>query len=265
MPPTSDPDDRSAVASFDKNSNQSVERALTILELVAESEEIGVREIARKLGLATSIAQRLVSTLADASFLNQSPESHKYRIGHRAYAVGQAYSVSNSLMRSALPLMREISTRLEASVFLGALQGRSVVYLADMQVAGPILLRNAPGTIAPLHTTSFGKALLFDMSDEQVVALLGPEPYEKLTNATIVRQADFLADLEKSRRLGYAVSINENIEGVSAAAVPIYDQSRRIVASLSVSTISHTMKPKRLALISDILKETSALISRGIF
>lgn len=262
---TLETDQQPAPASVDKNSNQSVERALGILELVAEFEEIGVREIARKMGLATSIAQRLVSTLTEASFLHQSADSHKYRIGHRAYAVGQAYSVSNSLMRSALPVMKEISLQHEVSVFLGALKGPAVVYLADMQLAGPILLRNVPGTIAPLHTTSFGKALLFDMSDEQVTTLLGPEPYKKLTNATIVRQADFLADLERSRRLGYAVSINENIEGVSAAAVPIYDQSRRIVASLSVSTISHTMKPKRLSQIGDILKEASAEISKGIF
>lgn len=262
---TSDPGEQSPPSPVDKNSNQSVERALTILELVAESEEIGVREIARKLGLATSIAQRLVSTLADASFLDQCADSHKYRIGHRAYAVGQAHSVSNSLMRSALPVMKEISIQHEVSVFLGALQGNAVVYLAGVQVAGPILLRNVPGTIAPLHTTSFGKVLLFDMSDEQIITLLGPEPYEKLTNATIVRQADFLADLERSRRLGYAVSIGENIEGVSAAAVPVYDQSRRIVASLSVATISQTMKPRRLSSMADVLKESSALISRGIF
>jgi DNA-binding transcriptional ArsR family regulator len=78
--------------------NQSVTRAIDILNLLAEAPEpLGVREIARRLDLAASNVQRLIKTLAKAGYLEQTEGTLRYKIGYRAFQVGSAFVGQNSL------------------------------------------------------------------------------------------------------------------------------------------------------------------------
>jgi DNA-binding IclR family transcriptional regulator len=68
--------------------NQSVTRAIDILNLLAASSEpLGVREVARRLDLAPSNVQRLIKTLTKAGFLEQTEATMRYKIGYRAFQV----------------------------------------------------------------------------------------------------------------------------------------------------------------------------------
>ena len=72
--------------------NQSVTRALAILDLLADSAEpLGVREVARRLRLPPSNAQRLITTLARSGYLEQAEATKRYAIGYRAFQIGNAF------------------------------------------------------------------------------------------------------------------------------------------------------------------------------
>src|SRR5262245_28069467 len=67
--------------------SQSLERGLDILETIAgESGEVGVRELARRLGLSPTIVQRLVTSLAGRGYTEKDADTQRYRLGHRAGA-----------------------------------------------------------------------------------------------------------------------------------------------------------------------------------
>src|ERR1041384_6543673 len=69
--------------------SQSLERGLDILEVVeAEGAEIGVREIARRLALSPTLVQRMVTSLARRGYVDKDVETARYRLGHRALALG---------------------------------------------------------------------------------------------------------------------------------------------------------------------------------
>lgn len=214
--------------------SQSTARALSVLDLLeTASDGLGVREIARRLELAPSIVQRLVGTLADFGYIERGANGHSYRIGLRLFQVGRSYLVQNTLHSISLPELRELAEKHHVNAYLGVQRGDRVIYLEALQSRGPIAIVSTPGAGAYLHSTAFGKALLAEISDADVAALLGIEPYVQLTKKTKTRLKPLLKELADVRRLGYAVSDEENISNVFAAGAVIRDANGASIAAIS--------------------------------
>jgi DNA-binding IclR family transcriptional regulator len=78
-----------------RSGSQSLERGLDILEMIeAENGDIGVRELARRVGLSPTIVQRLVSSLAARGYIEKNSETSRYRLGHRSMILGASRSSS---------------------------------------------------------------------------------------------------------------------------------------------------------------------------
>lgn len=213
--------------------NQSVTRAIGILNLLADTPEpLGVREIARRLDLAPSNVQRLIKTLAKAGFLEQTEDTQRYKIGYRAFQVGSAFVGQNSLYSAVMPELYALAEQ-HITGFLGVLRDRSVVYLATVQSEGPIAITHRPGSQTHLHSTAMGKALLAEMDDNDIRALLGAGPLPRLTPRTKVSLPQLMKEVETIRRTGYATSEEENRQGFFSAGVVVRGASGAAVAVVS--------------------------------
>lgn len=225
------PDNR---GKLDKNVSQSVARALSVLDLLGDSDvELGVREVARRLQIAPSIAQRLLSTLAASNYVEHGADGQKYRIGHRAFQIGRAYLSHTDLQAVSLPELRIMAERDRINAYLGVLRDGAVIYLAALQSHGPIAITSAPGSRGWLHSTAFGKALLAELPEDEVVRIVGPEPFRRLTDHTKTELGSLLAEVADIRRLGYAVSDQENLDNVFAVGAVIRDAAGQAIAALS--------------------------------
>ncbi|MBJ3776636.1 IclR family transcriptional regulator [Acuticoccus mangrovi] len=213
--------------------NQSVARALSILDLLADSPEpLGVREIARRLGLPPSNVQRLIKTLTRAGYLEQADATLRYAIGYRAFQVGNAFVGQTSLVSAVMPELYALADE-HITGFLGVMRDRSVVYLATVQSEGPVAINHRPGHQTHLHSTAMGKALLAEMSDEAVISLLGSDPLPRITQSTRIELPQLLADLAEYRKLGYSYSDEENRQGFFSAGAVVRDATGGVVAVLS--------------------------------
>lgn len=213
--------------------NQSVTRALAILNLLAAaSEPLGVREMARRLRLPPSNIQRLVKTLAKAGYLEQTDATLRYMVGYRAFQVGNAFVAQNSLFSAVMPELYALADQ-HITGFLGVLRDRSVVYLATVQSEGPIAITHRPGSQTHLHSTAMGKALLAEMPDEEVRRLLGESPLPRVTSRTKVSLQSLISDLRNVRRAGYATSDEENRQGFFSAGAVVRDARGSAVAVIS--------------------------------
>ena len=213
--------------------NQSVARALKILNLMADhAEPLGVREVARQLRVAPSIAHRLVKTLANGGFLEQTSEASRYKIGYKAFQIGNAFVGQKNLHAAVMPELYALAEQ-QINAFLGVLRDRSVIYLATVQSNEPVAITHRPGAQTYLHSTAMGKALLAEMSDENVRALLAHGPLPRLTPQTKTSMNQLLSDLHDVRRLGYAISDAENREGFFSVGSVIRDSTSRAIAVIS--------------------------------
>ena len=243
--------------------SQSLARGLAVLEAFGpDAPELGVRELGRRLGLDKSIVHRLVRTLVESSFLEQNPETLRYRVGPRAFEVGQNYVVATGLAEAALPVVHPLADRSEINVYVGVLRGPAVVYLLAVQSSGPIVIRARPGSLARLHSTALGKVVLAFHPDP--AALLGSGPLTRLTPATITDPAAVLAQLPAIRRQGHALSDEENLPGVWAVGAPVRDRSGKVIAAVSGACPRYQLTEARAAEIVEAVRQAGAMISRNL-
>jgi DNA-binding IclR family transcriptional regulator len=222
--------------------SQSAARALSILDLLGESaQELGVREMARQLGLAPSIVQRLIRTLTDYGYVERAADGQKYRIGYRAFQIGRSFLTHTDLHAASLPELRDMAERQQINAYLGVLRDRSVVYLEAIQSSGPIAIISTPGSRALLHSTAFGKVLLAELPDDTAAALLGPEPFLRLTSKTKTTLAACMDDVREVRRTGYGISDEENLDNVFAAGAVVRDATGTAVAAVSGAVPRHQL------------------------
>lgn len=246
-----------------REGSQSLARGLAVLQAFGpHGPELGVRQLGRLLDLNKSIVHRLVQTLVAHGFLEQNPETLRYRIGSRAFEVGQHYVVATGLAEAALPVLQRLAGERELNGYLGVLRGTAALYLLTVQSSGPIVIRAKPGSLAQLHSTAIGKILLAFHRDP--AALLGPGPLPQLTPATITDPATLLALLPAIRQQGYALSEEENLSGVWAAGAPVLDRSGTVIAALSVACPRYQVDEARAAEIVEAVREAGARISRGL-
>ena len=172
---------------------QSVDRALSILQLLAEesSDGLALTEISRRLGLNQSTCHHLLSTLRVRRFVSQDEESRRYRLGIKAVEVGQAAMQQVDLVRVALPQMEELMASVQENVNLVVLDNDSVVYVAQVPCDRTVRMFTRIGERAPLHCTGVGKVLLAGLPKEERSDLIDRLELPRFTAATI-RDGDLL-------------------------------------------------------------------------
>jgi DNA-binding IclR family transcriptional regulator len=244
--------------------NQSVSRALAVLDLLSSSATpLGVREIGRQLGVAPSIAQRLVRTLTNAGYLEQTGETSRYAIGYRAFQVGNAFVGQNSIHSAVMPELYAMADQ-HINGFLGVLRDRAVVYLATVQSNGPIALTHRPGSQTYLHSTALGKAILAEMPDAQVRMLLEEASLPRLTEQTTISVPKLLLELKQVRLQGYATNDEENRYGVYSAGAIVRDSDNRPIGALSGGVPSSGLTKKERNRVISLVVEAARNASRRL-
>jgi DNA-binding IclR family transcriptional regulator len=104
-----------------------------------------------------------------------------------------------------------------------------------------------------VHCTSVGKAILAFLPPERAAEILRRVRFERMTTRTIATPEALRAELEKTRRRGYAVDDEELEEGLRCIAVPILDAQRLPVAAVSVSGPSFRVTAQKLPSIANHL------------
>jgi DNA-binding IclR family transcriptional regulator len=218
---------------------RSVANAIDVLECFALDPELGVSDIARKLGIAKSTAHRLLVTLCARGLAEQNPHTGQYRLGMHLYELGSLAQRRNGLRDAAMPVMRELADQTHQAVHLGIPDGADVVFVERLHaVEGPL------GVVAarvPAHCTSSGKALAaFNQEFDSARRSAGFPPRVRNTVRSL---ADWEVQLRTVRRAGYAAAHSEAVDGAASVAVPIFGPRHVAVASLSIYGPTPVMVP----------------------
>lgn len=245
---------------------QSVDRALSILQLLAEesSDGLALTEISRRLGLNQSTCHHLLSTLKVRRFVSQDEESRRYRLGIKAVEVGQAAMQQVDLVRVALPQMEELMASVQENVNLVVLDNDSVVYVAQVPCDRTVRMFTRIGERAPLHCTGVGKVLLAGLPKEERSDLIDRLELPRFTAATICDGDLLKQELEQVATQGYAMDRDEREEDVTCIAAPLRDYSGEVVAGVSISAPSSRLDEAQQQELVPYLLATADKISREL-
>ncbi|MFF4875422.1 IclR family transcriptional regulator [Micromonospora sp. NPDC000668] len=217
-------------------SNQSVERALTVLRaLAAGRTELRVSDVARATGLGLSTASRLLATLEGMGFVDRNPVSGLYRLGLDMVSFGGAVLNNHPVHREARQTAQDLAAELGLGVNVALRRDDRLFYLLNFegrQAPRPFLLA---GQYNPLHATGLGKALLTGLTGDERRTLLPDTALPAYTHRTITTHEQLDEELTRTLARGYATEIEELALGRACIAAAIRDGSGEVVAALSVS------------------------------
>jgi DNA-binding IclR family transcriptional regulator len=234
---------------------QTVTNALRVLEAYRDKEELGVTELSRRLGLHKNNVFRLLATLENQGYVEQSADSDRYRLGVRCLELGHAYRRGGGLLRQARVVIEALARETCETVHLGALQDFEVAHLDGEQPDQLVLTGLRVGRRLPVHCTALGKVLLgcgdgiLRERFDRLCVVNGT--LEARTTATITDRDKFFEHLRAVASQGYALDLEESEVGLCCAAAPVYAASGRLIAALSVS--GPTLRLNRDALLDRVV------------
>jgi IclR family acetate operon transcriptional repressor len=236
---------------------ESVDNALRVLQALRDSGQVRVSEVAAELGIARSTAHRLLAMLVYRDFAVQA-EDRSYQPGPALSAGPLRGEPAQRLRQLMRPHMEALCDQVAETINLVVRLGTQTRFLHTVESAQVLRVGDRQGTVLPAWKTSGGKALLAELPDAQLTALLrggGGHPPDGMTAAE--RRA-LVSELRLVRDQGYAENIEESESGLSAIGVCLRDNAGDPVAALSVSAPSVRYTPDRVRL---FLRELKAAVA----
>jgi DNA-binding IclR family transcriptional regulator len=209
---------------------QTVTNALRMLEVFHTETEMGVSDLARRLGLHKNNAFRLLATLELAGYMQQTPETDLYHLGPRCLELGHAFARSHTLIGQARPILEELAETMCETVHLAVLRGDEVVHLDGVLPEQLVLTGLRVGERLPAHCTALGKVLLADGAHD-----VADQTLDRHTDSTLVDPAKLADELRAVALRGYAPDLEEFAIGLRCVAAPVRDASARVIAAISLS------------------------------
>jgi DNA-binding IclR family transcriptional regulator len=212
---------------------QTVDRALDILDALRRSEvPLGVRELARQLGIGAASVHRTVVSLRSRGFVRQA-DSKAYELGWAFLEYAETVLGRTSLATIAAPYAKGLRDITGETVTVQVLSGHDHVCIVEFESLHEIRRRVGIGRRTPLHAGASGRSILAFRPEREIEDVL--ETLTRLTPGTITERSALRAVLDGTRRALHARSFGESVPGISAIAVPILGADGFARASLSVS------------------------------
>lgn len=222
-----------------------MDRAVTVLEILARHGEAAVTEVAEELGVHKSTAFRLLAVLENRGLVGQEQERGKYYLGAGVLRLAGAAAVRLDISQEGAPVCRQLAAELGETVNIAVLEGDAAVNVTQARGPASVTAQNWLGRRTPLHATSSGKALLAYQPRAVREAVLARK-LPRLTERTVTSAAALRRELAEVVEKGFAVAIEELELGLRAVAAPVRAPDGSVIGAISVSVPAYRLAEERL-------------------
>ena len=203
-----------------------------------------VSDVAARTGLARPTARRLLMTLETLGYVRAV--DGVYSLTTRTLELGTSYIAALGMWEVARPHLIGLVAQTGESSSMSELEGSDIVYTARVPVAKIIAFSVKIGTLFPATSTSMGRVLLADRSEEELEQILATPS----RSGIIPRVAPSVEQLHESlasiRERGWAISDEMLSIGVRSIAAPVLDASGRTAAAMNVTVHAAETSIERL-------------------
>jgi DNA-binding IclR family transcriptional regulator len=240
---------------------QSVDRAVSVMELLARTGSSGVTEVAREIGIHKSTAYRLLTTLRDRGLVEQDETTEKYRLGFGLVLLASAVTADLDVLRCARPVCERLSEQTQETVTVAVLEDDDAVVIHQTVSKSSALSVDWTGRHTPIHATAAGQVFLSHMPEDQRRRILG-RPLERFTENTVLARPTLEERAQETRERGYGYTVEELEIGLNAVGAPVRSSDGAVVATVSVSGPVFRLPAEDIPEVAELVKGAASEISR---
>jgi DNA-binding IclR family transcriptional regulator len=213
---------------------QSVVRALHVLESFAQSPKpLSLSQLATAAGIDKSASQRLSNTLLSLGYLEKREGGlvPGCRLLDRAYD----YLRCNPVVSLAYPVLVELRRQSEERTSFSLFDDLTMIYAIRLDSKQDNYYPHLAGRRIPTFCTSPGRAVLACLPDSQMADIIARSDRKALTPKTTIGKEESRIQIERARRMGYAVAVEEVLVGELAVAAAVMDRNGAPIGAVSLA------------------------------
>jgi DNA-binding IclR family transcriptional regulator len=240
----------------------SIDRALTVLELLAQSRGgFSVSEISRKLTLPKSSVHLVIGTLEKRGYLQRNAVNGKYCFGLKMVGLSRTAVENLDLREAAKPFLQALMRKTGLTVHMAVLERNEAVIIEKLEYPGLLRLATWIGRRLDVNCSGVGKALIAFLSDDEFEQQFKTKGLAKHNENTTVSIVKLKRELERVRTLGYALDDEEDEIGFRCIGAPVFGFTKKVVAAISVAGTTVQIPNEDVVQIARVVKHAAAQIS----
>lgn len=216
---------------------KSFEKGLEVLSCFKhDSPSYTLNEFAAMLNMSKGTIHRILVTAEKCGFVEQDPETRRYRLGLKMFELGSVVEKRMDLRSESLPVLKKLSEITGQTSYILIKSGYEAVGIE--RVEGHNYLRMLfleVGKRMPLNLGGGPKVLLAYMSDKEVEDFIENAPMEAWTDNTIVEREKLWDEVQKIRETGISLSMEDVTVGAAAVGAPIRNTYGEVIAAVSIA------------------------------
>lgn len=242
---------------------RSVDRAFAILNcFTLDTPRLSQTAIAEEVGLPVTTALRIVGTLTQLGMLKKHSD-RSYSLGNGIYLLGAVAHAHFRPQHAAQLYMQQLRDDTKEAVSLYGIENECRVCFAHIPSLLTMRCVVRVGDRFPLWAGAGGKSLLA-YADQKIIEREAAKLHT-ITDGTLPSREALLEDLALIRTRDYAISRGEREDGILSLAVPIFDNNRKALFSLSIAAPSTRLDEEAIQTLVPRMQEISMHISQQLF
>jgi DNA-binding IclR family transcriptional regulator len=239
--------------------NQTVDRALSILPLLAEG-PADLETVAGHLGVHKSTALRLLRTLHAHGLVHRQPDQ-RYRLGVRLFSLAHRAVERLDLREIAHPHLLALNQECGHTVHLAVRQDGEVIHLDQVAGRHPVRTYARVGEPVALTVAAVAKLLLADLPEAERRTIAERLTYPAYTERSTPDATAYLAELAQVREQGWASDLGGHEAAVNCLAAPVHGPDGRVAAALAVSAAGVVTSPADLLALRPLVLRTARAVT----
>ncbi|MEN6412321.1 MAG: IclR family transcriptional regulator [Veillonellales bacterium] len=246
--------------------NKSAARSVEILNLLAKSKKpLTQLEVSQMLDLPKSSTYELLYTLLDKGMLEFDNEDLKtFKLSLKLFELGMTVLEKADLTTMARPILEDLSSKMGETVFLAVENKGDIVYLDRVEESSSITTSAGLGIRRPMYCTGLGKALLATYPANRVEEIWNRADLKVYGKNTIREYNDLVADIQQTRRRGYAIDNREMEDEIFCVAAPVYGRTDNAVGAISIATVYFKINKNRIEMLGKEIMKSALDISKRL-
>ena len=196
---------------------QALDRALTLLDVMARGDGIALSDLSQRAGLAPSSAYRLLQTLARRGYVEFLERDQLWAVGVEAFRTGMAFQRRYSIASVGRGILADLAQTSGETANIAIFEGGEIVFVAQVESQEPIRAFFRSGERRAAHASGIGKALLAELPRRAVERVIADRGLERFTPATLAEPAALYADLARTHLRGWALDDEERNAACAAS------------------------------------------------